>query len=196
MEILSNPDYVPIVSWLPHGKCFAIHNHSQFSSRILPKYFRRVIFRSFIRKLNRWGFRSVKRSVSGFESTFEPRYFCWDQPKLCGRLHCKSNPTSKAASKSSTTDTNEADIAPFPSHSIASTTFPAAQVPQAAPIMNSSISHNEDFSLQSGNELMLREMRHHRQQALMQLVHQMPLVDADIVSQYVAEKWQRLMLQQ
>lgn len=99
MDILSNPDNEHIVGWLQHGKSFAIHNSTLFSTQVLPKYFRRVIFRSFIRKLNRWGFRSTKRSVSGFASTFEHKYFCRDEPELCAKIYCKSNPTRRASTK-------------------------------------------------------------------------------------------------
>ena len=95
LDIMSNPEYSHIVSWLPHGQSFAIHNADEFVSIILPKYFRKVIFRSFIRKLNRWGFRSVKRSVSGYESTFEHKLFVRDQPELIARMFCKSNPSDK-----------------------------------------------------------------------------------------------------
>jgi len=98
LDIMSNPEYSHIVSWLPHGQSFAIHNADEFVSIILPKYFRKVIFRSFIRKLNRWGFRSVKRSVSGYESTFEHKLFVRDQPGLIARMFCKSNPSDKMPS--------------------------------------------------------------------------------------------------
>jgi len=98
LDIMSNPEYSHIVSWLPHGQSFAIHNADEFVSIILPKYFRKVIFRSFIRKLNRWGFRSVKRSVSGYESTFEHKLFVRDQPGLIARMFCKSNPSDKMSS--------------------------------------------------------------------------------------------------
>ena len=99
MDILSNPENEHIVGWLQHGKSFAIHNPTLFSSQVLPKYFRRVIFRSFIRKLNRWGFRSTKRSVSGFASTFEHKYFRRDEPELCAKIYCKSNPTRRITAK-------------------------------------------------------------------------------------------------
>ncbi len=99
MDILSNPENEHIAGWLQHGKSFAIHNSTLFSSQVLPKFFRRVIFRSFIRKLNRWGFRSTKRSVSGFASTFEHKYFRRDEPELCAKMYCKSNPTKKTTAK-------------------------------------------------------------------------------------------------
>jgi len=221
-EILSNPDYTSIVSWLPNGIYFAINDPAEFSSVILPKYFRRVIFRSFIRKLNRWGFRSVKRSVSGFESTFEHKLFTRDEPELTSKMYCKSNPTSKAAA-AKTGANNGATSAQSPiqtaqqavvspSTSIASTvsaTVSASSImsaaaqapPQVLPqqylnTASASISRDEEFPLQIESELMIREIQHRRQRALMSLVqHQMPVVEADIVNQYVEEKWRLLLAQ-
>lgn len=200
MEILSNPDYTHIVGWVSHGKSFAIHDPSQFSSVILPKYFRRVIFRSFIRKLNRWGFRSVKRSVSGFEHTFEHRYFCEDEPTLITKLFCKSNSTTTskvaAANKGSGIHISHNDTV-SPSHDIASMSSPLLahvpeQVAQQPLFMNS-----EEIQVHLENELMFRELQKQRQWALMQLVQQMPIVEVDdIMSQYVSGKFQQMVQSQ
>jgi hypothetical protein len=103
MGILSNPDYNHIIRWSSSGKSFAIHDSTLFSSQILPKYFRRVIFRSFVRKLNRWGFRSMRRSSEaggGIEPSkysdhaprFEHKLFTRDEPEMCVGIFCKSNP--------------------------------------------------------------------------------------------------------
>jgi hypothetical protein len=100
MGILSNPDYAHIIRWSTSGRSFAIHDPSLFSSQILPKYFRRVIFRSFVRKLNRWGFHSMRRwsEAGGLESSndnvprFEHKLFTRDEPEMCVRIFCKSNP--------------------------------------------------------------------------------------------------------
>jgi len=100
MGILSNHDYAHIIGWSHSGRYFVIRDTALFSSQILPKYFRRVIFRSFVRKLNRWGFRSMKRSseAGGLESNsdnaprFEHKLFTRDEPETCVGIFCKSNP--------------------------------------------------------------------------------------------------------
>ena len=107
MGLLSNPDYAHIIGWSTSGRSFAIHDTALFSSQILPKYFRRVIFRSFVRKLNRWGFRSMRRSLEagGLESNsdnaprFEHKLFTRDEPEKCVRIFCKSNPGAVKADK-------------------------------------------------------------------------------------------------
>lgn len=210
MDIISDPDNAPIISWLPHGRCFAIHDQGEFTSTILHKHFRRVIFRSFARKLNRWGFRSVKRSVSGFDSTFEHTHFRRDQPELVSKMSCKSNPArnpsltlamrsnEKQPAATTNTDTSAHGLSRSPSpSSVSSASVQAApQVPQVSPSfvnrISGSIHHNEHQFLDT--ELLLIQELHHRQirrQALLQLAQQMP--DADIVAQYVADK-RRLIL--
>lgn len=209
LEILSNPSYVSIVSWLPNGKSFAIHDANKFSSEILPKYFRRVIFRSFVRKLNRWGFRSVKRSISGFETTFEHTSFCRDQPELVADMQCKSNPASKAAilavaetnsTSNITSHGSKSAISPSVSIShMASSIAYVAQVPQVSPLMNGSRTISpciEEFPAHLRNQLILQEIHHRREKALMQLAHRMNMTDADLVSQFFAEKLRRSMMQQ
>lgn len=204
MEILSNPDYASYVGWLPNGKSFSIYNPSEFSSRILPKYFRRVIFRSFVRKLNRWGFRSVKRSVSGFESTFEHKHFSRDDPELCAKLFCKSNPTSKVAvrrrSNSANSNTASNTVSPSNSARPPAAMNPSPQQGEQRRFM-SSFSQNEEFKLQLSSELVLIELQkqalsQQRQQAMLNLAHQMPMADSDVMSQYISDSWRLMLLSQ
>eukprot|EP00985_Skeletonema_marinoi_P021739 scaffold13485_cov126-Skeletonema_marinoi.AAC.1 len=57
-------------------------------------YFRRVaLFHSFIRKLNRYGFRRIKGSCKGEESSFAHNNFVRDKPWLCLEMNCKSKPS-------------------------------------------------------------------------------------------------------
>mmetsp|Transcript_15654 Transcript_15654/g.24296 ORF Transcript_15654/g.24296 Transcript_15654/m.24296 type:complete len:403 (-) Transcript_15654:96-1304(-) len=78
LSIISNPEYDHIISWLPSGEAFGIHNRKDFESEILPKYFSHARFNSFVRKLNRWGFRRVNKDCGA--------------PYLCGSiLFCHDN---------------------------------------------------------------------------------------------------------
>lgn len=94
-EILSTPQYQPIAHWLPDGFSFVIADKQRFSEEILPKFFREALFHSFIRKLNRWGFRRVKNKNrrKGEESSFAHSNFVRDKPWLCMKMKCKSKPS-------------------------------------------------------------------------------------------------------
>jgi len=95
LDMLSNPQFASIVSWIPNGRAFTIHDESKFTSLILPKYFPRItVFRSFVRKLNRWGFHSVRvrglvDQIKG-EYVFEHDNFRRDDPSLLPLMVCKS----------------------------------------------------------------------------------------------------------
>ncbi len=92
--ILNTPEYESIAHWLPDGLSFIIADKQRFSDEILPKYFRRgALFHSFIRKLNRYGFRRVKGSCKGEESSFAHNDFVRDKPLLCLKMNCQSKPT-------------------------------------------------------------------------------------------------------
>ena len=62
ISVISNPEYDHIISWLPSGEAFGIHNRKVFESEILPKYFRHSRFSNFVRKLTRWGFRRESKN--------------------------------------------------------------------------------------------------------------------------------------
>ena len=98
-EILAEPECQSIVHWLPNGSSFIIADKQRFSGEILPKYFRVTLLNSFIRKLNRWGFRRVKSSCKGEESSFAHINFVRDKPWLCLKMWCKSKPSFSVEKK-------------------------------------------------------------------------------------------------
>ena len=60
MGALSDDQHKEIISWLDHGKAFRIHDRRAFEQQILPTHFRKSSqFKSFQRKLSRWGFLKV-----------------------------------------------------------------------------------------------------------------------------------------
>jgi HSF-type DNA-binding len=80
--------YPKIISWSDSGKAFRIFDVAEFSSTVLPKYFRTKKFSSFQRNLNlvRIGIpmRSESERFSGNSSHFLPyglRYFSMGLPK-------------------------------------------------------------------------------------------------------------------
>ncbi len=51
-----------VVSWMPHGRAFKIHDPKVFASTIMPKFFNQSKYTSFQRQLNLYGENSA---VSG-----------------------------------------------------------------------------------------------------------------------------------
>lgn len=59
LESVESMNLSHIVSWLPNGQSFVIHDPDQFLAEVLPKFIKsskNTKIRSFYRKLNRWGF--------------------------------------------------------------------------------------------------------------------------------------------
>jgi hypothetical protein len=50
-----------VVSWLPGGKAFKVHNKEDFCDELMPAFFNSSKYKTFQRSLNLWGFKSVSR---------------------------------------------------------------------------------------------------------------------------------------
>mmetsp|Transcript_11364 Transcript_11364/g.24238 ORF Transcript_11364/g.24238 Transcript_11364/m.24238 type:complete len:647 (-) Transcript_11364:160-2100(-) len=79
-EILSCPSNHHILSWLPHGRGFEIHNKELFVSHILESYFDGAKYTSFTRRLKRWKFERVPRGPE--MGAYYNNYFVRDSPDL------------------------------------------------------------------------------------------------------------------
>jgi len=62
-EILSNPEISHIISWMPHGRAWKIHNPKELEGNFLPHYFKHKNFSSFSRQINGWGFKRITYGV-------------------------------------------------------------------------------------------------------------------------------------
>mmetsp|Transcript_4202 Transcript_4202/g.10704 ORF Transcript_4202/g.10704 Transcript_4202/m.10704 type:complete len:526 (+) Transcript_4202:123-1700(+) len=55
-----------IVQWLPDGSGFVIRDQRGFEQQVLPRYFDSpCFFQSFVRRLYRWGFKQLDKSIAG-----------------------------------------------------------------------------------------------------------------------------------
>jgi hypothetical protein len=73
-----------IISWLPHGRAFAIHKPNLFEKEIMPQYFKQSKITSFHRQLNLYGFRRLTqgRDNGGYYN----EYFLRGKPLLTRRM--------------------------------------------------------------------------------------------------------------
>jgi hypothetical protein len=73
-----------VVSWLPEGRAFKVHNVPVFVHDILPQYFKQTKYKSFQRQLNLWGF---ERLTSGpMKGAYFHPSFLRDHPDWCKHL--------------------------------------------------------------------------------------------------------------
>jgi hypothetical protein len=54
LAILSHWDIEDIVSWMPHGRAWRIHDPEGFQRLIMPRFFHNCQYTSFLRQLNGW----------------------------------------------------------------------------------------------------------------------------------------------
>ena len=59
-DILNNITYKEIIYWNKEGKGIIIANVNEFSTMILPKYFRSSTYSSFVRQLNLYGYHKIQ----------------------------------------------------------------------------------------------------------------------------------------
>ena len=78
--------YSPSIHWMPHGKSFVITDPDAFSADVLSRYFKSTKFKSFTRKLYRWGFRQITKGPD--KGSYYHELFVRDDPGLCVRMNC------------------------------------------------------------------------------------------------------------
>ena len=60
-HILSQPEHEQFVSWMPHGRAFKVHVPKVFEGSVLPTYFGHRRYSSFLRDLNKYGFKHISK---------------------------------------------------------------------------------------------------------------------------------------
>jgi len=84
VAILADQTIQHIVSWLPHGRAWKIHNPHLFADQVLPTYFEASKYNSFVRLINAWGFRRVTRGID--KNAYYHELFLRGLPHLHGRM--------------------------------------------------------------------------------------------------------------
>jgi SHAQKYF class myb-like DNA-binding protein len=80
-EILSNPEFEHIISWMPHGRAWKLHCRDLFQTEVAPKYFHQEKFASFSRQLTGWGFKRLTKQGPDFNSYYH-QCFLRDRPDI------------------------------------------------------------------------------------------------------------------
>jgi hypothetical protein len=84
-EMLDNADvegFSEIVSWLPGStNSFKVHRQGIFVEVIMPRYFKKIQFKSFRRQINMWGFERIKGGAG--KGGYRDPHFIRGMPSLC-----------------------------------------------------------------------------------------------------------------
>eukprot|EP00467_Chlorarachnion_reptans_P024106 CAMPEP_0114512650 /NCGR_PEP_ID=MMETSP0109-20121206/15100_1 /TAXON_ID=29199 /ORGANISM="Chlorarachnion reptans, Strain CCCM449" /LENGTH=326 /DNA_ID=CAMNT_0001692371 /DNA_START=65 /DNA_END=1045 /DNA_ORIENTATION=- len=73
-DMVDDPRTDKIICWAEDGNGFIVRDPEAFCSQILPTYFRTKRFRSFVRNLNMYGFRSRKQAQQGVYRFRHPQF--------------------------------------------------------------------------------------------------------------------------
>ena len=98
MDMISYKGSEGIIGWTKEGTAFNIISECELSKKLLLLFFKKTKFLSFIRKINRWGF---KRVLTG-ENTgaFYHEFFLRDEPQRCLYMDCHHSPSIPSTKES------------------------------------------------------------------------------------------------
>uniref|UniRef100_A0A7S3KYR0 HSF-type DNA-binding domain-containing protein n=1 Tax=Amphora coffeiformis TaxID=265554 RepID=A0A7S3KYR0_9STRA len=80
-HILSTPEYEGCISWMPHGRSFRIHVPKNFEVTVCPKYFNHRRYSSFLRDMNKYGFKHISKGAD--RNCYYHEFMLKGRPHLC-----------------------------------------------------------------------------------------------------------------
>lgn len=129
-----------IVSWLPHGKAFRVHNKPKFVSTVMSSYFNSTKYKSFQRNLNLWGFETITQGPD--KGSIYNRFFIKNIPDLCARMirqkikGASSDPSSDSSKTSSSAPGALTDAVNASAYNASQNGFPQADAARTESILN------------------------------------------------------------
>lgn len=70
-----------LISWRPHGRCFYVHNTTDFEQEVMPVVFKQTKWSSFQRQLNLYGFQRLSHGKD--KGCYWNKFFLRGKPELC-----------------------------------------------------------------------------------------------------------------
>jgi len=74
-----------IVSWLPHGRAFQVHDSKAFADTLMPKFYSTNTIKSFFRQLNLYGFSRLTKGTD--EGAYYHEFMLRGKPYLTSHIH-------------------------------------------------------------------------------------------------------------
>ena len=78
-QILTKAKYSSAIHWSDDGKAIVVSNIIDFTSNIIPKYFKHCNYDSFVRQLNMYNFHKLRSKRNHTEHVFQHELFTRDQ---------------------------------------------------------------------------------------------------------------------
>jgi hypothetical protein len=78
-----------IVSWMPSGKAFKVHNTKLFEKEIMNRFFNQTRYKSFLRQLNLYGFHREATGTS--KGSYSRDFFVQGKASLCAFIRRTKN---------------------------------------------------------------------------------------------------------
>jgi len=75
---------IDVISWLPHGRAFLVHNSDRFVAELMPLYFNQTKFSSFQRQLHMYNFQRI--TTGRDKGAYHHVKFQRGNPKLCLKM--------------------------------------------------------------------------------------------------------------
>ena len=92
MKLLMDEEKKDVMKFVPDGKSFAILRAHAFSAEMMKPYFNCVKFPTFVKKMERWGFRLICNNTRQKNQViFRHPLFRRGDWKSCRQIHCVGN---------------------------------------------------------------------------------------------------------
>lgn len=139
-DVQADPQLSSIISWMPSGKAFKIHQPELFEEVLLQKYFpRQTQLNSFKRQLMHYGFDNLGYGI------FAHPCFLKDNRHLCGQITNTTDPSKRVRGKhakqalrqvlvKAAAKANKTSKKATKNQSLPATEKPASSLPVAAPM--------------------------------------------------------------
>ena len=153
MEILSMKESTDAMQWVADGDAFVILSVANCVHTILPRFFKQTKFASFIRKVNRWGFKQISKGTRNI--VYRHPSFKRGQRELCMTMRCSTEGTDSTERKRKSQ--GNAHLHPHPTQQRMKVGMPVAtNIPKnpssSSSIVGSQLHHHQYGMMPPGNQ--------------------------------------------
>mmetsp|Transcript_3934 Transcript_3934/g.6014 ORF Transcript_3934/g.6014 Transcript_3934/m.6014 type:complete len:459 (+) Transcript_3934:77-1453(+) len=84
MDMLSRSEVSSVITWLPHGRSFIVRDPKTLEDDLIPRFFKPMKFKSFLRQVNLWGFKRITRGADS--GAYYHQLFLRQKPGLVRKM--------------------------------------------------------------------------------------------------------------